>query len=167
MAVEHLKSSSITNADSVPRVLNNARTTAMELKEAVGAVIASASASIDSTYRFARVPSNARVSQILFASAASGATGQVDIGLYRTEKDGGAVVDVDFFASALDPGGGAIAPTDVTHESGAFSLANAEKPVWQALGLASDPQVEYDIAATVTEAFENATAMVVKVRYGV
>lgn len=166
MAVEHLKSSSITNADSVPRVLNNARTTAMELKEAVGVASASASASIGSTYRFARVPSNARVSQILFASAASGATGQVDIGLYRTEKDGGAAVDADFFASALDPGGGAIAPTDVTHESGVFSLANAEKPLWQALGLASDPQVEYDITATVTEAFENATAMVVKVRYG-
>lgn len=167
MAVEHLKSSSITNADTVPRVLNNARTTAMELKEAVGAASASAGSSIGSTYRFARVPSNARVSQILFASGASGATGQVDIGLYRTEKDGGAVVDADFFASALDPGGGAIAPTDVTHESGVFSLANAEKPLWQALGLASDPQVEYDIAATVTEAFENATAMVAKVRYGV
>lgn len=167
MAVEHLKSSSITNADSVPRVLNNARTTAMELKEAVGVASASASASIGSTYRFARVPSNARVSQILFASGASGATGQVDIGLYRTEKDGGAVVDADFFASALDPGGGAIAPTDVTHESGVFSLANAEKPLWQALGLSADPQVEYDIAATVTEAFENATAMVAKVRYGV
>jgi len=167
MAVEHLKSTPITNADSTPRTLNSARVTAMMLKEAVGTVTASAAASVGSTYRFCRVPSNARVSEVQFASAASGDTGQVDIGLYKTAKDGGAVVDADFFASALDPGGGAIAPTNVTHESGVFTLANAEKPLWEALGLTEDPQIEYDIAATVGEAIDDATVMALRVRYGV
>ena len=60
MAVEHLKSTPITNADSTPRTLNSARVTAMMLKEAVGTVTASAAASVGSTYRFCRVPSNAR-----------------------------------------------------------------------------------------------------------
>nr|PZN74870.1 MAG: hypothetical protein DIU56_17300 [Pseudomonadota bacterium] len=167
MAVEHLKSTALQNADAAQHQLSPSRLTAMELREAVGVVRASASASIGSTYRIARVPSNARISQILFASAASGATGQVDIGLYDTPANGGAVVDADFFASALDPGGGAIPPTDVTHESGVFGLEDAEQPLWQALGLTKDPQKEYDIAATVVEAFENATYMVAKVRYGI
>jgi len=166
MAVVHLKSPAITNLTATPRVVNNANVSGGVLKSAMGVVNNSASDSVGSTYRFCRVPSNARVSAVIYAAEASGATGQVDIGLYQTAENGGAVVDADFFASALDPGGGAIAPTNVTHESGQYSLDESDEPLWSALGLTSDPGIDYDVAATVTEIMADAnSAQKVEVLY--
>jgi len=169
MGVVHIKSTPITNADAIPRVVNDGSVTALQLKEAVAAKEVPATSDANSTVRMARVPSSARVAAVIFASAASGATGQVHIGIYETAANGGAVVDADFFASALDPGGGAIASTDVTHEAGGsgFTLAKAEMPLWQALGLTADPNKDYDVALTVAEAIADTTVMKVAVRYGV
>lgn len=165
MAVEHISSTPITNATATPRVANNSSVAGGTLRAAAGVCAAAAATSIGSTYRFCRVPSSARVHRVIFAATASGATGQADVGLYQTSENGGAVVDADFFASALDPGGGAIAPTDITHESAVFSLANSAKPLWEALGLTVDPIREYDIAATVTEAGADAFTMALKAEY--
>lgn len=168
MAVEHIKSGAITNATSTPRVANNSLEAGGAVRAAAGVCAAAASTSIGSTYRFCRVPSSARVHRVIFASGASGATGQVDVGLYQTADNGGAVVDADFFASAVDPGGGAIAPTDITHESGdagANLISRAAMPLWQALGLSADPHIEYDIVATVVEAGDGAFSMALKAEY--
>jgi hypothetical protein len=81
-----------------------------------------------------------------------GTTTISDIGLYRTAKDGGAVVDADFFASALSLKDGALNGVDVLHESAVFSIANSGKELWDALGLTSDPSVFYDVAFTLTAA---------------
>jgi hypothetical protein len=168
MAVEHIESTPIANATALPRIANNSNVAGGEIRTAAGVCAAAASTSIGSTYRFCRVPSSARVHRVIFASQASGATGQVNLGLYQTEGNGGAVVDADFFGSALDPGGGAIAPTDVTHEStdsAANLVTRGAMPLWQALGLSADPMVEYDVVATVNEAGADAFSMLVKVEY--
>lgn len=165
MAVDHLKSTPITNADALPRIANNSHVTGGELRASVGTLETIASGSIGSTYRLVRVPSCARVHKVIFAADASGATGQVDIGIYQTAENGGAVVDADHFASGLDPGGGALAPTDVTHQSGVFGIEDAEQPLWKALGLTADPGREYDIVATVVEAMANAGTLTLKVEY--
>jgi hypothetical protein len=78
-------------------------------------------------------------------------TAATDIGLYRTEKDGGAVVDADLFTSAQVLTS-ALNGTDVLHESTVFSLANSGKELWDALGLTSDPSVFYDVTMTLTAA---------------
>ena len=64
------------------------------------------------------------------------------------------MVDVDFFASALSLSGGALNGTDITFEAAAAGglITNAEKRVWEALGLTADPFKEYDIALTLTAA---------------
>jgi hypothetical protein len=85
--------------------------------------------------------------------------------VYQTAANGGAVVDADLFASALDPGGGAIPPTDVTHESGEYTYAESLMPLWEALGLTEDPGRDYDIAATVSEIMADAVAHKVEVEY--
>ena len=149
MAVENLKSSAITNADATPVVLSNSRVAGGGVRESVGTKQAAASASIGSTYRLARVPSNARVSELLLSNDAFDTTGAADIGLYDI-KDG-AVVDADLFASA------ALLTAvqknvDVTHESDVFGVEDAEKTVWEALGLTADPYKEYDVALTLTAA---------------
>jgi hypothetical protein len=108
--------------------------------------------SIGSTYRMFRVPSNAVMTDLRIYSPDIGTTTISDIGLYRTAKDGGAVVDADFFASALSLKDGALNGTDVLHESAVFSIANSGKELWDALGLTSDPSVFYDVAFTLTAA---------------
>lgn len=151
MAVEALKSSVITNMDATPLVLSNARLAAAQLREAIGTVQATASASIASTYRLCRVPSNARISQVILSCDAFDTTGAADVGVYQTADNGGAVVDADFFASAVVLTT-ALPNTAVTHESGVFGIEDVEKPLWEALGLTADSMRDYDIALTLTAA---------------
>jgi len=151
MAVEALKGSVITNADATPPVLSNARIAHGSLLQATGTVVASASASIGSTYRLCRVPSNAVVSEVLLSCTAFDTTGAADIGVYQTAANGGAVVSAALFGSAVVLTT-ALIHSDVTHESGTYTVADVEKPLWQALGLSADPGIEYDIAATLTAA---------------
>lgn len=168
MAVVHLKSTPVTNADA-GTTRNAPSVDGAALKCKVGKVTNSAADDIGATYRYVRVPSNARIHQLIFVSQASGATGQLDIGIYQTAENGGAVVDADFFASALDPGGGAL-NVDATHEAtgAACNLpTRLEMPLWQALGLSADPQRDYDIAGTVTEVMADAVTHGVKVAYAI
>jgi hypothetical protein len=168
MAVEALKGSVITNADATPPVLSNARLSDMSMKEAIGTVQASASASIASTYRLCRIPSNARISEVIVSCDAFDTTGAADIGIYQTAANGGAVVDADFFASAVVLTT-ALPNTTVTHESGVFGIEDVEKPLWEALGLSADPHRDYDVALTLTAANgAGATPDVtLRVRYGI
>jgi len=150
MAVEAIKSTVISNADATPAVINTAQLANGTIRGMRGKAAVDAAASIGSTYRLARVKSNDLVQQLLLScTAITSAAG--DIGLYKTAADGGAVVDADFFASAQSLAT-ALAQTNVTRESGVVSVANMEKPLWEALGLSADPQIEYDIAVTLTAA---------------
>lgn len=163
MAVVNTKGTAITNADATPRVANNSRIARAELMEAVGTLEAVSGDSIGSTYRLARVGSNARVSRILLScDAITTCTG--DVGIYKTAADGGAVVDADFFASA-NALSAALANSDVTHESGVFGVEDVEQPLWQALGLTADPGILYDIVVTLTAAAGSAGTVSLKAQY--
>ena len=80
MALENLKSTPLSNADATPKVINNARVMRMPSWEAVGTCEVAASSNVGppaSTYRLCRVPSNARISQVLAWADASGNAGQL------------------------------------------------------------------------------------------
>jgi hypothetical protein len=168
MAVEALKSAGITNADATPRVPNNARVFGGVLREAVGTIHFAASSSIGSIARLCRIPSNARVSQVIVSCDAFDTTGAGDIGIYKATAQGGAVVDADHFASAV-VFTSILLGSDVTHESTVNGIEDAEKPLWEALGLSADPQVDYDVAITLTAANGAGASpdVTVKVRYAV
>jgi len=152
MAVVAVKSTLITNADATPAVLNSPRVDGgFERIEVATAAITSGD-SIASTYRMFRVPSNAVMTDLRIYSPDIGTTTISDIGLYRTAKDGGAVQDADFFASALSLKDGALNGVDVLHEAAVFTIDNSGKELWEALGLTSDPSVFYDVALTLTAA---------------
>ena len=150
MAVEARKSSLITNADAVPAVLNNPRVDGGFERIEVATVAITNADSTGSTYRMFRVPSNAVMTDLRIYSPDIGTTTIADIGLYRTAKDGGAVQDADFFASALSLKDGALNGVDVLHEAAVFTIANSGKELWDALGLTSDPSVFYDVTLTLT-----------------
>lgn len=152
MAVVAVKSTLVTNADALPAVLNSPRVDGGFERIEVATVAITSGDSIASTYRMFRVPSNAVMTDLRIYSPDIGTTTISDIGLYRTAKDGGAVQDADFFASALSLKDGALNGTDVLHEAAVFTIDNSGKELWEALGLTSDPSVFYDVALTLTAA---------------
>lgn len=164
-----LKSTAITNREAAPRVANNPGIGGAAVEKFVQGYLASvtASLSITSVIRMVEVPAHAIVKEVKFASAAQTA-GKFDIGVYRTNADGGAVVDADFFASAVDCAS-AVALTDVTNESGTNTIAKQNLPLYSALGVstAPPPGTMYDIALTVvaTDVTTGTGAVGLKVDY--
>ena len=162
-----LKSAQLTNREATPRVLNNPGLGEGAVEKCVIGHIASvtASLSITSIIRLVQVPSNAIVTALLFQSAAQGA-GKFDSGVYRTNTDGGAVVDQDYFATAVDCAS-AVVQTDEFNESTTNTIAKQSQPLWQAIGMTSDPKSDLDICATVvtTDVTTGTGALGIKARY--
>lgn len=156
MAVVNTKSTLVTNADATPVVLNNPRVDGgyERVKTATAALANGDSAT--STVRMFRVPSNAVMSDLRIYAPDIGTTTAADVGLYRTAADGAAVVDADFFAAAFVLNAGAVNGVDILHQSGVFSIANSGKELWDALGLTTDPHVNYDVCLTLTGAADAA-----------
>jgi hypothetical protein len=152
MAVVYTKSAAITALDTAGAALPNPRLSRSDLKTAIGMVTVANGDSIASIFRVARVPSSARIVQILLRTTAiTSAAG--DIGVYReTGVASGVVVDVDLFASAQSLAAAINIWTDVTNESTTVTPVLSEAPLWQLGGLTSDPGGMFDIAVTLTAA---------------
>lgn len=164
MAVVNTKAAAVTAADTSPQSLVSPKLLGAPLREAVGVVAVANGDSIGSTLRAVRVPSRARISQVLLNCTAI-TSGAADIGVYETAANGGAAVDADFFASAQSIATAIVTNTDVTHEAGVYLQADTEKPLWQALALTADPNRFYDIVLTLTAAAAAAGSVSLKVRY--
>lgn len=151
MAVDHVKSTPITNADASPAVINTAgEGGAGLLRHSDGYATAVASSSADSTYQLVRLPSTAKVKRIVFESEAQTA-GKFDLGVYRSDLASyvaANAADQDFFATVIDCAA-AVVRTDVTNESGTYTLDKRVLPLWEAVGLTEDPRCPLDIVATV------------------
>jgi hypothetical protein len=167
MAVVALKSTAITNSDATPAVFNTANNHKGNIRESQGLAAIGNGDSIGSTYRIARINSSDRVSSIKIWAPDIGTTVTTDVGLYDTAANGGAVVDADFFASAVALNAGPYVALDVTFEAGAAggNIANAEQRIWEALGLTADPFKAYDVTFTLTAASDAAGTALVRVQY--
>ena len=176
MAVENLKATSITNLDTIPVSPNTAGMGgAGYLIECGDFVTVSASATNASTYKLARVPSNAKIKQVLFESEAQ-AAGATDISVYYSSStvDGtspslqGTIVPTTgagFFATAIALTS-AVAQSLQTNESTSYTLAKRNQPLWQALGLTADPGGFFDIVAVLSTSVTTGTGrMGLRVQY--
>lgn len=159
MATETLKSTLITNLDATPIVRNTVGAGAAgDLRTIGDYVTVPASASTGSTFRLVRVPSNAKIKEVVIESEAQGA-GKVNLSVYYSDcpTDGtpqdklGIIVPTTgsaFFASDVDLAS-LVTPTDVTNESTNYNLSKRNQPLWQALGLTANPGGYLDIVAVV------------------
>lgn len=153
MAVSDSNSQAITNRDAVPSVINSPHLAGGALmRKTGGTVVTEADDSATSIFRFGQIPSNASVQQVLLSAADATTAGVISVGLHRTPDDGGAAVDADLFGT-VDLSGGPFNNSDITFESGEYTYAEADKPLWEVLGLTSDPSLVYDLTATVTTNF--------------
>lgn len=166
MAVVDRNSNVIANMVATPTVLNSPGAGgAGILREAAGYVANAADDSQNSVHRFCRVPSNARISSIKLMTGDASSAGAFNLGLYKTAADGGAVVDADLFASAFALTAGPFYNAELI-DNAQYSVAEQVKPLWEVLGLAADPCIEYDVAATISTTYNGASVgQAIKVQY--
>lgn len=164
MAVENTKANAILNADADPPVTNNVVLEHGLMRENAGTVEVAVADDDGSVYRMCRVPSNARISSIQVANDAITGGTDYDIGVYQTQENGGAVVDKDEFASAVDLSS-ALPFTEYLNEAAAAEHADTEKPLWAKLGLSGDPSVFYDISLTGNTVGGGAGSLSMKLKY--
>jgi len=150
MGVVTLTSTQIANRDAVPAVINDGRLSKGALRSAYDSVTAGSADSIASIYTMVSVPTTAMVRAVLLSCGAV-TSAAADIGVYRTTADGGAVVSVALFGSAVSLAS-ALTNSDVTNESASYTIAKRKQPLWQAAGLTSDPGGHLDICLTLTAA---------------
>lgn len=157
MATNNTSSTQIANAQATPVVKGNPGEAikGSKLTSAAGYVANAADDSSGSIQRFVRVPSNATIRSVRLWTGDASTAGAVNIGLYRTEEDGGAVVDADLFATTLDLSGGPFVGAEVI-DNAQLTAAEMVMPLWEALGLTSDPQIDYDVATTISTTFNGA-----------
>lgn len=153
MAVVPRNSTTIANAIAEPAVINSPPRVGSRRRHYREVVASAADDTSASVYRFFRIRSSDTVVQVTLSAADATTAGTVDCGLYQTADNGGAVVDADLFASAVDLALGPHNNLDITFESGQYTYAESLQKVWQALGLSSDPNREYDVALTVATTF--------------
>ena len=152
MAVVNVKSTSVAGGDNATPAKAGVTVGPRRLYEDVATVEVTNGDSIASTFRLARLHSSVRMSELkIKCDAITGAV--ADFGIYETAANGGAAVDADCFGSAVSLVAAIVAsPSDVLHESGVLDISEIEQPLWQILGLTSDPNKQYDVVATLTAA---------------
>jgi hypothetical protein len=165
MAISHIKSTPVTNLDAAPPTANTAGEGASALLRQIGGFVTAVAAdSINTTYQLVRIPSNAKVKQVYLESEAQTA-GAVSVGLYyATDGEGGKptsllaanAISAAFFGNAISVAA-AVTPTDITNQSGTYTLDKRNQPIWQAAGLTTDPGGYFDVVATVTTAITTGT----------
>lgn len=165
MAVVTKKSGPVTNRDATPRVAVQGNLVGGRVCESVGTIETTGTDSAGSKYILcAGIPSSSRVTEVLLSCDGNNTNGAMDIGIYKSTGDGGAVVDADFFASAQAIGT-ILTNSNVAHESGVYNIDDLEKPLWEALGLTADPGLLYDVVATITTADDSADTITLKTRF--
>lgn len=161
----NLTSTLISNGSASPRVLNSANAGAPgAVINTVAALDVTTSEDIGNILRIVQVPSNARITSVRAFGTALGGTCAGDIGLYRAAADGGAVVDADFFGSAVSFVAVSVG-AELLNESAVNTPAKIGQPIWQAAGLSADPRTPLDVAITLTGDVASGGSVALSVSY--
>lgn len=168
MTTETLKSASITNSDATPALANTAGEGGKGAVHSQNDYITPTSGkTAGSIYRMCRIRSDAKVKHVRVEGGAQ-TQGAYDIGLYYSDAADGTsaanvaaaatAIDADFFGSAVDFAS-AVGITDVTNESGTYTAAKRNQPIWQAAGLSADPGGYFDVCFTNTNTITTGALM--------
>jgi len=146
MAVVNTKSTEVTNADAG----DGKMTAGDKIKTKNQTVETVATDSAGSVYRLLRVHSSIRPHSLQVGHDAITSMTTADIGVYDTAANGGAVVDIDLFGSAINMSSASSGMVERQLEDDNTDIDKIGKSLWEYLGLTSDPNKEYDLAITAT-----------------
>lgn len=167
MAIVQTKSTVITNRDATPSVISDARLRGGTLKCGFGSVAVGAADSITSYYPLVEVPTTAMVRAVHVTAVTGMTTLAGNIGVFKNTKNAAGVTTAVvantssnvFFAAAKS-----LATTqdrvDVTNTGTTYPTDKREQPLWQAIGLTTDPGGTFDIGVEVTTANTGAAGRV-------
>lgn len=165
MPVENRKATAVANADATPPIKSPAFIAGGVLREIVATVEVAAADDDTSVFRFARVHSGWRISEIQFLNDAITGGTVFDIGLYQTAENGGTAVDADCYGTDITfaTARGATGAVELGFEQ--LDIANIEQRVWQNAGLAADPGRYYDLCLTGDTVGTAAGTISARIRY--
>jgi hypothetical protein len=128
-----------------PPVLPQAKTNGASVQAITAIVSVATTDSATSTWRVARLPSNALLHQLTVATTAQTASSDFDIGIaYNPDKLSGALINVNCLADALTLATASRALDGLKD----VSIGNSAKELWELAGLFTDPQCDLDIIFT-------------------
>lgn len=171
MGVANTKSAAITNMDATPAVLNNRSAVRAPTYTAVQTLETAAADDDNSVYRFFRLPSNAKIYSIAVLCDAITSGTSWNCGIWDTAANGGAVVDADVFASAVDISAGVAAWLELRFEAATTGpIEYADYELWRLLDLgaatyAIDPQKEFDLCLQGVTVGSSASTITLKITY--
>lgn len=183
MAVDTLKSTSISNLDASPIVPNSSGQGGPAMVRMINDhAVATVAASVGSTYRLCRIPTNAVVKRVLLTNAAQGATGAIDISVAHSDSttDGTpaalqglipqiAAADNKLFGAAV-----AITAAQKNQDqtfANSYTTALQNVPLWNVLttlgvtSFTADPGGFFDIVCKATAVLANGGDISIEVDY--
>lgn len=175
MATFNILATVIANRDASPKVLTDAYVSGGALAESEGYVQTStATDGVGSFYRLNQVPSSARISSMDLQAGALGSGATVHVGVFwptyipvgagLVASNASLAINNSFFAASLGMSA-ATAVTNIINSSGTNTIPNQELPLWQAVGLASDPGIDLDIVVSVAGTIATQGYVGLKTRY--
>lgn len=162
MAITDRNSTQIANLlDNTPSVRNDTSNADGVMRTALGYIANAADDSATSVQRAVRIPSNANVRSVKLSTGDATTAGAIDVGVYYADDNPasatGAEIDADFFADAFDLTSGPIVKTELLDQDGANNtIVKQQLPLWEALGLSSDPGGYFDVAVTIATTYNGA-----------
>lgn len=173
-----LKSTIISNRDATPKVFTDSFLDGGKMVETQGSVKVGTSDSANSYYRLVQVPSNARVSQLYWQADAIGTSAGMIVDLavwyptsiptgganFLASGSSGAILSSSIFAGNLTANS-AIALTEITNQSLNYLIPLQETPLWNVLGFASDPELDFDLGFVTRVATGAAGYIGLRARY--
>lgn len=172
-----LKSTLLTNRDAVPALRTDAFISGGVMKQSYGFVFTGASDAAGTTYRLCSVPSDTRLNSLEYAKDTLGSGCFLDVavwyptaipvggGSFLSSQLGGVCISSSNFLTN-------IADAAQNTWSTLTSLANTrqeanfqEMPLWQMLGMVSDPEISLDIGFSVRLAVASAGYVGMKATY--
>jgi hypothetical protein len=162
MALVNLKSTAITNRDATPKVLTDAYISGGQVDQAYGWVFTGSADNAGSQYRLCQVPSDVRLSALDMSNTALGSGCILDIAVWYptyVPSGGGAFLAQSLASTLISSSAfntgivGNTAQATYTNQIVATNTFNGvnyqEMPLWQMVGLASDPEIPLDIGISV------------------
>jgi hypothetical protein len=170
MSTFNVKSTVIANRDATPSVLTDPILAMGMVQEVIGCQQLPQTAGAGSQARLVSMPSSARISSIEYFNAQLG-TSALDIAAWyptTIQVQSGIVAAQMISSSTFAQNIAGVDTGTVADGYGTIAQASVQKrcqPLWQALGLASDPNVMIDLGFTVRTANSIAGYTGLRVRY--
>tara|TARA_R110000868_G_scaffold24342_2_gene96268 strand:+ start:567 stop:1109 length:543 start_codon:yes stop_codon:yes gene_type:complete len=165
MGTSALNSVQITNLNATPVVIGSTGQNAVgNLRVVTGSVTAVSADDTSSVYKMVRVPTTAKIKKVeIMSRIQTAGSGDINVAYSNSTTDGtqpdnqGDIIQISAANNKMFGAAQSLvlagAPTDFTFKNATnFPQADRELPLWEALGLTSDPGGFFDIQINITTA---------------